>query len=170
MTNIKFTQNDFNELKPLAELLKKIDQIDSEYVNSTSDEIYKYQPFFGSVLLGYQYDISMAELEEIMKIYFLIWEYFKVNPKLQTKQVTESGFYKIQNKHIEMLRYAQNEPEENAKLDIYSSDIQNLKSKSLLTAIYFRFNERPLLLKMDIETKGIIMIGIKSFIVCFETL
>ena len=170
MTKIKFTQKDFNETKILAELIKKIDQIDSDYVNSTSDEIFKFQPFFLTVLLGHQPDVSMEELEEIMKIYFLVWEYFKLNPNLQTKQVTESYFNKVQKKNIEMLRYTQDEPKENDILEIYSSDLQNFKSKSLLTAIVLRFNERPTLLKMDIEKKGAIMVGIKSFIECFETI
>lgn len=69
-----------------------------------------------------------------------------------------------------MLRYAQDEPNENDKLEIYSSDLQNIKSKSLLTAIFFRFNERPALSKMNIEYKGAIIIGIKCFIECFESL
>ncbi|MGF7138314.1 hypothetical protein [Roseimarinus sediminis] len=170
MTKIKFTQNDFNETALIAQLIKKTEQIDSDYVNSTSDEIFKYQPFFLSVLLGYHHDVSMGELEEIMKLYFLVWEYFKWNPNLQKKQVTESNFNQIQKRNIEMLRYTQDEQNENDKLKIYSSDIQNLKSKSLLTAIIFRFNERPILLSMDVEKKGAIIIGIKSFIECFETI
>ena len=103
MTKIKPTQNDFNEIKILAESIKKIDQIDSDYVNSTSDEIFKLQPFFLTVLLGHRLDVTADELEEIMKIYFLVWEYFRLNPNVQTKQVTEAYFDRIQKKNIEML-------------------------------------------------------------------
>ena len=46
MTKLKFTQNDFNETEILAESIKRIDQIDSDYVNSISDEIFRCQPFF----------------------------------------------------------------------------------------------------------------------------
>lgn len=169
MTKIKFTNNDFEETKILAESIKKIDQIDSEYVNSISDEIFKLQPFFLTVLLGHRQDISMEELEEIMKIYFLVWEYFRLKPNVQKKQVTESFFNKIQKRNFEMLKYSEGESTENEKLEIYSSDLQNLKSKSLLSAIFFRFNDRPTLRNMDIEKRGIILIGIKSFIECFET-
>lgn len=170
MAKIKFTNNDFEETKILAESIKKIDQIDSEYVNSISDEIFKLQPFFLTVLLGYRQDISMEELEEIMKIYFVVWEYFRLNPNVQTKQVTESFFNKIQKRNIEMLKYSEGESTENEKSEIYSSNLQNLKSKSLMSAIFFRFDDRPTLKNMDIEKKGIIMIGIKSFIECFETI
>ena len=129
MTKIKFSQNDFNETKIVAELIKKIDQIDSNYVNTTSDEIFKFQPFFLTVLLGYQHDVTMEELEEIMKIYFLVWEYFKLNPNLQTMQVTESYFNKIQKKNMEMLKYTHNDLKKNDKLEICSYYLQNMKSK-----------------------------------------
>jgi len=169
MTKPMITQNDFYEIKNLSEFLKKIDKIDAEYVNTTSDEIFKFQPFFLSVLLGYRLDVSTDELEEIMKIYFIIWEYFRLNPNVQTKQVTEPCFNKIQERNIKMLWYSNCETESD-KLKIYSNDLQNLKSKSLMTAILFRFYERSTLLQMNIQTKGAVMIGIKSFIECFETI
>ena len=167
---IKFTQNDFSEIQILAEAIKKIDKIDSDYINTVSDEIYKIQPFFLSVLLGYQYDVSMDELDEIMKIYFLVWQYFRLEPNVQKKQVTEADFSKIQKQNIEMLKYSEGESSADTKSALYSNDLQGQKSKSLLTAVFFRFNERPILLKMDIEKRGAILIGIKSFIECFEKL
>lgn len=169
MAKINFSQNDFNETKILTELIRKIEQIDPNYINSTSDEIFQYQPFYLSVLLGYQHDYYLKEFEEIMKIYFLIWEYFKLNSNLQSNQVTESVFNKIQKKNIDMLRYAQDEPKENDKSEVYSFNLQNLKSKSLMASVLFRFKERPILSNLGIEKKGALMIGIKSFIECFET-
>lgn len=169
MTKIKLTENDFDETKILAEILKKIDQIDADYVNTISDEIFKLQPFFLTVLLGHRLDVSTDELEEIIKIYFITWEYFRLNPNVQTKKVTETCFNKIQKRNIEMLKYSEGETKNN-KLEIYTDNLQNLRSKSLLTAILFRFNERSALLKMDMQKKGAVMIGIKSFIECFETI
>ena len=168
MSQIKFTQNDFDEAKILAGSIRKIDRMDAAYVDAVSEEIFKMQPFFLSVLLGYSYDISLVELEEIMKIYFIVWEYFRSNPNVQKKHVTESLFNKIQQKNIEMLKYSECETKENEKSEIYAYDLQSLKSKSLLTAIFLRFNERAVLVNMVISKKGAIMIGIKSFIECFE--
>ena len=170
MTKLKFTQNDFNETETLAKSIKKIDQIDSNYVDSVLGEIFNCQPFYLTVLLGYRLDVSMEELEEIMKIYFLVWEYFRLKPNIQTKKVTESNFNKMQMKNIKMLKYSEGESKEIDKLEIFSNDLQNLKSKSLITSVFFRFNERPTLLNMDIQKKGAIIIGIKSFIECFETI
>ncbi|OFX27565.1 MAG: hypothetical protein A2033_14870 [Bacteroidetes bacterium GWA2_31_9] len=154
MTKLKFTQNDFNETEILAESIKKIDQIDSNYVNSVSDEIFSCQPFFLTVLLGHRIDVSMGELEEIMKIYFLVWEYFRLKPNIQTKKVTEFNFNKILKRNIKMLKYSEGESKEIDKLEIFAYDLQNLKSKSLMTSVFFRFNERPTLLNMDIQKKS----------------
>jgi hypothetical protein len=167
-TNIKFTQNDFDEINKVAKLLKKIDHIDAAYADTVSDEIFQRQPFFLSVLMGYQFDVSMEELDEIIKIYILIWEYFSSNPNVQKKQVTQAYFERIQTRNIEMLKYSEGEPTEEEKRKVYSHDLQKLKSKSLWTAILFRCDDRPVLKKMDIETKGMILIGMKSFIECFE--
>ncbi len=167
---MKFTQNDYDETGRLAELIKKIDQVDAAYTDRVSDEIFQRQPFFLSVLLGYRFDVSMEELEEIMKIYFLIWEYFRSNPNIQKKQVSQAYFEKAQAKNIEMLKYGEGEPGKLEKTKVYSYNLQKLKSKALWTAIFFRFDNRPMLQKMDTETKGFILIGMKSFIDCFETI
>jgi len=165
---MEFTQNDFNESIELAELIRKIDLMDAEYVNTVTDEIYAKQPFFLTVLLGYRLDVRPKELEELMKIYFLIWEYFKSNQHVQTRKVNQAYFEKIQKRNIQMLKYSEGELTEKDKLKVFSPDLQNLQSKSLLAAIFFRFNNRPVLSKMKTEKKGLILIGIKSFIECFE--
>ena len=167
---MKFTQKDYDETSRLAELIKKIDQVDAAYTDRVSDEIFQRQPFFLSVLLGYQFDVSMEELEEIMKIYFLIWEYFRSNPNIQKKQVSQAYFEKAQTENIGMLKYSEGEPNKREKMKVYSYDLQKLKSKALWTAILFRCDNRPVLRKMDTETKGFILIGMKSFIDCFETI
>ena len=166
---MNITQKDFNETSKLMGLLAKIDNLDTEYVNEISDETFKQQPFFLTVLLGYHLDTSPEELEEIMKIYFLIWEYFKQNKNIPKKRVTETYFDKIQNRNIQMLKYVEGEHEEDERLKIYSNDLQNLKSKALFTAILYRYINRPVLKKMGKEKKGIILVGIKSFIEYFET-
>ena len=56
------------------------------------------------------------------------------------------------------------------KMKIYASDLSNLKSKALYAAVVKRYNEREVLLKMDVRKRGLILIGIKSFIECFDTI
>jgi hypothetical protein len=153
----------------MHELLRKLDCIGPEYVNTISAEIYDRQPFFLTVLLGYRFDVLPEELDEIMRIYFLIWEYFKKDPNIQKKKVGEENFNIIQRRHIQMFKYAGGESED-AKLLLYSDDWNSLRSKALVAAIIFQFTERPVLTKMNVERKAIILVGIKSFIECFEGL
>lgn len=165
------TQNDIAETKDMAKLLNKIDHIDAEYVTSTSDEMFQKQPFFLEVFLGYRFDVTPMELEEIMKVFFLIWEYFRTNKKVQTIKVTQAHFEAIQDKNIDMLQHASGgKVNDNKKLKIYSSDLDNLKSKALFSAVLFRFNERLVLMQMEENKRGILFLGIKSFIDCFENL
>lgn len=167
---MKITSQDYSEANELAKLQVKVDNLSPEYVTEISDEIYQRQPFFLTVLLGYRLDTTMEELEEIMKIYFLIWEYFKHNKNVKTKKVTAAYFEQVQNRNIRMLHYAEGEHEHHDKLNIYSNDLQNIKSKALIATVLFRYNNRPVLSKMEEKKKGIILVGIKSFIECFEAI
>src|SRR5690606_17002147 len=96
-------QSDFTEAKDLAKIQIRMDNIDAEYVDKISDEIFQKQPFFLTTLLGYRFDVTPIELEEIMKIYFLIWEYFRTNTKVQTIKVTQKYFETVLNKNIALL-------------------------------------------------------------------
>ncbi len=167
---MKFIQEEFDETGKIAELLRDIDRLDAENANRISDEMFQQQPFFLTVLLGYRFDVTELELEETMLIFFLIWEYFKKFKTIPVKKITRGYFEKIQGKNVQMLKYAEGELSRVDKLKIYEDDGQNLKSNPLLTAIYYRFHNRPVLLRMDTGKQGILLIGIRSFIECFETI
>ncbi|WP_209282361.1 hypothetical protein, partial [Flavobacterium sp. XN-5] len=124
--------------------------------------------FFLSVLLGYKDDISMEELEEVMKIYFLVWEYFISKSNLLKRKVTSDQFEKIRMRNIHMLGYSEGELED-SKMKIYTDELANLKSKTLWAAVLYRYHNRLILLNMDPENRIIILIGVLSFIQCFET-
>lgn|SRR5690606_13554760 len=134
-----YTENDYKETAEMVKLITKIDHINAAYVDEVSDQIYKQQPFFLTVLLGYRKDVAMVELEDIMKVYFLVWEYFKLNRKLPKKKVTQTQFEKVQQKIIQMFHYSEGESEI-SRDEIYNRELQNLKSKSLWTAVHLRFN------------------------------
>jgi hypothetical protein len=74
---IKLSGKDFKETDEIGKLLKKIDSVDEQYITSTYEEIRQFQPFLLSLLLGYQYDLNTRELDEIIKLHLIIWEYFK---------------------------------------------------------------------------------------------
>lgn len=110
------------------------------------------------------------ELEEIMKLYFIMWEYFKSNNRIPANKITEADFVRIEEKTIQMLKYAQGEPTEEQRNLLYSDDLQNTRSKALWPAILLRFQIRPVLINMEWQTTAAVIVGIKSFIECFETI
>lgn len=120
--------------------------------------------------MGYRLDVLPEELDEIMKVYFLIWEYFKNRKRVRTSKISKAHFEKVQERNIKMLQYSKGEPTQKDKLEIYSADLQNLRSKVLWAAVLFRLQTRPVLHKMNDEKRGAILIGIKTFIECFETI
>jgi hypothetical protein len=165
---MKIKQSDFDDTRRIADWVKTIDDIDADYVDRVSAEMFKKQSFFLAVLIGYRLDTSVQELEEIRKIYFLIWQYFKDNPGVQTKPIIEEDFEKSELRNIAMLHYVEGESSESQKKEIFERDLQPISSKALLAAILFRFDTRPVLRRMDERKRGIIFLGIKSFIICFE--
>lgn len=75
---------------------------------------------------------------------------------------------RIQQRNVYMLKYFEGEQSRNSKLEVISADLENLNSKSLFTEVIFQFNQKVPLLNMKNETRGIILVGLKSLIECFE--
>ena len=165
---MELSESDINETNEVADLMFKIDNWDVDYINSISSEILQYQPYFLSVLAGVRLEVTEEELEEFLKIYFLIWEFFRKDKNVLTKKVTEAYFLKVHNKQIEMLRYMEGEPTKKEKGKVVSYDFQKIKSRSLLAAVLLRYSDRPVIAKMDEQMKGHVFVLIKSFIECFE--
>lgn len=146
----------------------KINNIDADYANSESDVIFQQQPFLISLVLGYKIDLKAEELEEMTKIIFIIWEYFKQNEIVRQVKITQPLFEKVQLRNMHLLKYLKGEPGHEKKSKIIASDLGHLNSKALLTEIFLRFNTQDALINMKAETKGILLIGMKSLVECFE--
>lgn len=165
---MKISQEDKKESFKISQLIKRVDNIDEVYVNSESDIISQKQPFLISLLLGYRLDLKENELEEVMKIIFIIWEYFKSFDIIHKIKVSEKLFEKNQKRNIHMLKYFEGENGQNAQYNLVKADLRHLHSKALLTGIFFQFNHKKSLIEMNNEDKGIILIGMKSLIECFD--
>lgn len=162
------SEEDKNESLRVGQLIKKLELIDEGYVNTESDLIFKKQPFLISLLLGYSYDVKGHELDEIMRIIFLIWEFFKNQNQINITKISEAQFERIQQRNIYMLKYYEGEQGDKDKMEFVSADFKNLKSKSLFGGIVFHFFDKSPLLEMEKESRGIILVGLKSLIECFE--
>jgi len=165
---MNISDRDKIEIEKIYAILTRIDNIDNNNANTITDEIYEYQPFLISMMLGYRLDMKPEQTEDIFKIVLLIWEFFKECNGIKNKKLTEDQFERLQKRNIGLLKYLEGEPDPDEKRYVTSSDLGILRSKALLTAIFYRFKNQKSLIEMNIETKGIVLIGLKSLIECFE--
>ncbi len=166
-------EKDIKESEVIRQLIRKIDKIDENYVNAEIDVIFQKQPFLISLTLGYKLDLKEkeleeTELEEIMKVIFLIWEYYKNYKQVGKIKISESQFDRIQQKNINMLKYFEGVQGENTKLDLVASDLDHLNSNALLAGILYQFNNKKPLINMNNLVKGQILIGMKCLVESFE--
>lgn len=161
-------KKDKKEIKKIEQLIEKVHQIDEEHLENELDVIYQQQPFIISLLLGYQVELNKPELEEIIKVVILIWEYFKNQQKIKQAKISESQFMRIEQKNIHMLEYFKGEAGESEKIQFVASDLGNLRSKPLFTAVLTQLNQKRGILNMNEEIRGIVFIGLKGLIECFE--
>jgi hypothetical protein len=165
---MEITGRDFKDTKRVAELINFVDQMDISSFDKESDVLYQKQPFFLSLILGYNFDINKAELGEVIKVIYIIWEYFKGHEKAMKIQVTKQQYERIMARNAHMLKYMEGEPMAKQKSATIGSDLDHLKSKALLTRIFFRFKTNKTLLGIQSEKAGIILIGMKTLIQCME--
>jgi hypothetical protein len=165
---MNISEHDKIEAVKISEIINKINRIDNDYFHVITDEMNQYQPFLLSILLGYRYDLKPEEHGEIIKTIFIIWEYFRENKNIRHKKLTEKHFERILKRNLGMLKYLEGESDPAELHNITGSDLDHLKSKALLSGIFFMFDTQSSLVKMDITTKGTILIGLKSVIECFE--
>lgn len=132
--------NDKEDIVKVSEIIVKINNIDADNANSELDVIFQQQPFLISLILGYKIDLKSEEVEEMMRIIFIIWEYFKQNEIVRQVKITQSLLEKVQLRNMHLLKYLEGEPGKEKKSEIIASDLGHLNSKALLTGIFLRFN------------------------------
>ena len=161
-------KEDFIENKEVSALVRKVCEIDADYLNTESDVIAKKQPFIISLLLGYQIDLKEDQLDDILRVLLLIWEFFKDKQQYSGKQIQAAQFDKIQDRNAEMLKYMDAAENWEEQTFITRSDLSKLKSKALFSGVMFLLNHLQSLARMNMYEKGIILVGMKSLIECFE--
>jgi hypothetical protein len=165
---VALTPKDREQQGELAKLLALTDNISEQYLHRATDEMYIYQPFLLSMLLGYKLDTKDAELDEIVKIFLLIWEIFKDKRNIRTVKLTEQCFEQAHDKNIALLKYLDGEGSDKVRGELVSNDLKGLGSKGLFATILAKFHTKSALVRMNMEKRGIILVGIKSLIEALE--
>jgi hypothetical protein len=165
---LEITCKDFKDTERVAAIINFVESADIPYFDRESDVLHQKQPFFISLFLGYNFDLNKEELGEVIKVIFIIWEYFKDNEKVRTTKVTKEQYERITLRNAHMLKYMEGEPSGKGKSAIVGSDLGHLQSKALLTGIFFKFKTNITLAGIEKGKGGIILIGMKTLIECLE--
>lgn len=151
----KLQMEDLRRIMTIFDKIIKLEN-DIDYAHLTTDELFKHQPFMLSMLMGYKLDLAKAELNEVLNLYITIWEYFKIDPILKIKAITEAQFDRIHESNIELFA-----TKKTVKMKVVPV---------LYAAILQRFENHPVLFCMEPHPKTAVMIGAKSIIECFQEL
>lgn len=165
---MEITKKDIVETEFVGELIEKVDKIGLTEASDISDRIVKNQPFIMSMLIGYKFDVKEDELNDIMKMLFVIYLYFEKKTNVSKKQINSREFKKYEKRNVQFLKYFSGESIKENQLDTNDKYLSNLNYKSLFTGILFMSNTQKGLKNMKSETKGIVVLGMKTLIDCLE--
>ena len=165
---MEITKKDIVETKFVGELIKKVDKIGLTEASEITDRIVKNQPFIMSLLLGYKFDVKAEQLNDIMKMLFVIYLFFEKKTDVSKNQIDSKEFESYEKRNIQFLKYFSGEPTKKNQLETNEQYLSNLNYKSLFTGILFMSNTQIGLKKMNSETKGIVILGMKTLIDCLE--
>ena len=112
--------------------------------------------------------MTAEALGELIKIILLFWEYFQTNPRLKQVKITEKQFERYYTRNQKMLKYYQGEKIQKDKQHIVETDLGQLQSKALYTAVLYRFKHQSALVKMKLAQQGKYLVILKSVIDCYE--
>ena len=158
-----FSSKDFTEIKELRQILEKIDANPKKHLSQIIDELYQFQPFLLSLIMGFRPDLNQDEFDEVSQVYSIIWEFFKGKKNIKKKKLTVNRFEELQKNNIHFFRYLELSNRKEKDFAI-TNDIQNQANNALLTVIFHRFLTSPILLGMNENHRAIILIGVKSTI------
>jgi hypothetical protein len=165
---MKLKKSDFDEVDVVMNIIQKTDNLNKLQIKTLIQEIHALQPFYINVLNSYKFDLNSEEFDEIAKIFIIMWEFLKFQKITFSKKLTEQEFIKVRDQLLFMLKYLEGETNEKEAKKIIQNDIEKIQSKALFTAIIYRYNTQPNIIKISNQVRGFIFIDLKTFLIYFE--
>ena len=162
--------NQLDEYNKLIEITRRLVDHDKPYISLLLDEIRIYQPFLGSCILGYTVDFKGAEADAVFMLHLLLWAACRDKPACRKTAITESRYNKTMNRNIAFFKYLEKEEGAPAFHEAIAEDLQKNNHGILIAFINLCIKQWPALAQMNHENRNIVIMGIKSFVECFEEL
>lgn len=154
----------------LVNTLKRLEQNDISLFNQLSDELNTHQPIVLSIMLSLPEKHPIPIVDELMKLYLLVWSHFRSDPACMKYQLSENAFATAYKRNINLLKYLEGETHQSEKTKITQSNLLKVKSLDLLTVISHCFDQWSQLKQLSITNKRLDLLGLKTLIESFATL
>lgn len=170
MSMLNITNADIAATKRIAEIIQYIknNENDFAFANNVTDELYRHQPFILSMLMGYKMDLTSEELAPLVELYVLIWEYYKDNLNIRSVPITQQHYERAEAGNTRVLKNYANIASRKGGQGFLKNDLNRAASKALISAVFMQFREKISLRNLNTQTKGMLLIGLKSVIQCFD--
>jgi hypothetical protein len=165
---MKFSKKDDDDLIRLNEIITQVYTADIAYFDLVVDKIFANQPYVIEFYLSYRNDIIQEALGEVIKICFVIWEFFDSNLHVKYTKITDNQALVFVKKNHHMLAYLEGELANGKGDDVVESNIVSIRSKALLAFVHAKMNNCQALLRIDIHSRGLLLRDFQSLIECFE--
>lgn len=159
-----------DEYNKLIGITQRLVDHDKPYIRLLLDEIRVYQPFLGSCMLGYTVDFKGAEADAVFMLHLLLWAAYRDKPACRKTAITESRYNKTMNRNIFFFKYLEKEEGAPAFNDAVTEDLQKNNHGIQIAFINLCIKQWPSLANLNNEKRNEVIIGIKSFVECFEEL
>jgi hypothetical protein len=141
---------------------------DFDYANNITDELFRYQPFILSTIMGYKMDVPMDDLPYLINLYVLIWLFYKERNNVRKIKITEEQFAKQETRFISLLKKYEATTSAVEKDRLVNEDLENASSKALNTILIMELKENTVLQRLNRESQGAVLAGYNVIIKCFD--
>jgi hypothetical protein len=160
-------QTDIKQIAAIkAEMESRMNDFD--YANNITDELFRYQPFILSIIMGYKLDVAMEDLPDVINLYVLIWLFYRDKNNVRKVKITEQQYSKQESRFIATLKKYETTISAAAKNKMIDGDITSFSSKSLYAMLVLECRENKILHRLNRESGGAIYAGYITLIKCFD--
>jgi hypothetical protein len=165
---LDFSAAEIEHFRAILASEKRIDADELGYMEELLNEILECQPFMASMMLGFHHDLKPAESDAVIRIFLIIWSFYRKYPAVRINPLTEARYEEVLLRNLKRVEYAGGEEDQEQFRQVIRLDVNGMKSKSLYTIIVHRFDTLQILKEIEIMEKGQLWMGTKALIDCLD--
>lgn len=157
------------EQKELLKTLQRLVDNDEAFFHELTDEIGIYQPFIIPMMLALpEKKFSMEVCSDWMRLYLLVWSYFRKFPSVKMKELSDEAYYEKYNEQINIVKSIGAEQDPVEKIRIGQKNVLEIKSLYLFTLIFGCTQEWPNLMALQKQDSFNELMHLKSLIMALD--